>query len=182
MIPCSAFYSSRAISPCTPLGPWAFNYSVKTIISFLILWNVSFSDKPVQLPSSVGFPEQGMLPPVKLLLRFRFASLSHIPKHVPQGSQVDHIPSTGMCRRIDYHFIFTLYYVEKTPEQLSTSVAFPVHGVVPLAKLLVLFRFASLSHMPKHRPQEFHTDHEPSTRVKHNKCENETIMAQNTIT
>ena len=119
----------------------------------------------MQLPSSVGFPEQGMLPPVKLLLRFRFASLSHTPKHVPQGSQVDHIPSTGMCRHIDYHFIFTLCCVEKTPEQLSSSVAFPVHGVVPLAKLLVLFLVASMLHVPTQGPQGFQADHEPSTIV-----------------
>ena len=56
-------------------------------------------------------------------------------------------------------------FVSGAPEQLPTSVELPVHGVVPFVKLLVLFLFASLSHVPKQVPQAFQADHEPSTKI-----------------
>ena len=51
----------------------------------------------------------------------------------------------------------------RAPEQLPVSVEYPVHGVVPFVKLLVLFLFASMLHVPIQVPQGFHADHEPST-------------------
>ena len=50
-----------------------------------------------------------------------------------------------------------------SPEQLPVSVEFPVHGVVPFVKLLVLFLFASRLHVPIQVPQGSHADQEPST-------------------
>ena len=68
--------------------------------------------------------------------------------------------------------ICNISWQEETPEQLSTSVALPVHGVVPLVKLLVLFLVASISHAPKQVPQGFQAIHEPPTRRTDNKISN----------
>ena len=51
---------------------------------------------PAQASSSVASPEQGILPPVKLLVLNRVASLSQIPMQVSHGSQAVHDPSTAI--------------------------------------------------------------------------------------
>ena len=122
---------------------------------------------PVQLPSSVALPEQGIFPPTKLLLLLCFASLSHVPWQALHGSHVDHEPSTKDRQVFLWHSSLQYCYIlwqYTIPEQLSASVALPEHGIVPLWKLLVLFLVASLSHVPEHVAHGCQTDHEPSTR------------------
>ena len=59
---------------------------------------------PVQFPSSVALPEQGILPPVKVRVLFLFASVSHVPEHDPHGSHVDHKPSTSIATEMEETF------------------------------------------------------------------------------
>lgn len=55
-------------------------------------------------------------------------------------------------------------FVFVTPEQESTSESVPVHGIVPLLKLLVRLLVALLSHVPEHAPHAFQTAQDPSPK------------------
>ena len=55
-------------------------------------------------------------------------------------------------------------FVFVTPEQESTSESLPVHGIVPLLKLLVRLLVALLSHVPEHAPHAFQTAQDPSPK------------------
>ena len=52
-----------------------------------------------------------------------------------------------------------------TPEQETTSVLLPVHGIVPPLNPLVLLCVAVLSHAPEQDPHAFHGDHVPSPTI-----------------
>ena len=55
------------------------------------------------------------------------------------------------------------YLMKTIPEQLSISVALPMHGMPPPEKDLVRFLVAVLSHVPEHAPHAPQAAHVPST-------------------
>ena len=120
-----------------------------------------------QLLLSLALPEHGVLPPVEPLDRVHVASLSHVPEHVPQALQVDHVPSTERL----IHVLFCVFKKLCTSilEQDPISFGLPEHGLVPPAKLLVRLHVASLSHVPEQVPHAFHVAHVPSTVIRASK-------------